>query len=110
MTTFLLGFCFKNLDLLDKHSPHLDLSLSTLFVIVNVFEPILLVCFLQAEKISFQFHFYNVRNMCLTKYFKHFVFMEIFDLNFSLNNWFESSSIKGFLVDSSVNFLVNLVM
>ena len=42
--------------------------------------------------------------MCLTTYFKHFVFMELFDLNSNLNNLFESSSIKDFLVDSSVNF------
>ena len=44
--------------------------------------------------------------MCLTTYFKHFVFMELFDLNSSLNNLFESSSIKDFLVD----FLVDLTM
>ena len=36
--------------------------------------------------------------------------MELFDLNSNLNNLFESSSIKDFLVDSSVNFLVDLVM
>ena len=48
--------------------------------------------------------------MCLTTYFKSFVFMELFDLNSSLNNLFERSSIKDFLVDSSVNFLVDLTM
>ena len=48
--------------------------------------------------------------MCLTIYFKHFVFMELFDLSSNLNNLFESSSIKACLVDSSVNFLVDLVM
>ena len=48
--------------------------------------------------------------MCLATYFKHFVFMELFDLNSSLNNLFESSSLKDFLVDSSVNFLVDLTI
>ena len=48
--------------------------------------------------------------MCLTTYFKHFVFMELFDLNSNLNNLFESLSIKIFLIDSSVNFLVDLTM
>ena len=46
--------------------------------------------------------------MCLTTYFKHFVFMELSDLNSSLNNLFESSSIKDFLVDFSVNSLMCL--
>ena len=36
--------------------------------------------------------------------------MELFDLNSNLNNLFENSSIKNFLVDSSVNFFVDLVM
>ena len=48
--------------------------------------------------------------MCLTTYFKHFVFMELFDLNSSLNNLFESPCIKDYLVDFSVNFLVDLTM
>ena len=48
--------------------------------------------------------------MCLTTYFIHFVFMELFDLNSNLNNLFESLSIKIFLIDSSVNFLVDLTM
>ena len=48
--------------------------------------------------------------MCLTIYFKHFDFMELFDLNSNLNNLFEISSIKAFLVDFSVNFLVDLAM
>ena len=43
--------------------------------------------------------------MCLATYFEHFVFMELFDLNSSLNNLFEGSSI---LVDFSVNFLICL--
>ena len=47
--------------------------------------------------------------MCLTTYFKHF-FMELFDLSSNLNNLSESLSIKNFLVDSSVNFLVDLTM
>ena len=48
--------------------------------------------------------------MCLTTYFKHFVFIELFNLNSNLTNLFESSSIKDFLNDSSVNFLVKLTM
>ena len=48
--------------------------------------------------------------MCLATYFKLFVFMELFDLNSNLNNLFESSSIKDFLVDSLVTFLVDLII
>ena len=48
--------------------------------------------------------------MCLTTYFKHFVFMGLFDLNSNLNNLSPSLSIKDFLVDCSVNFLVDLTM
>ena len=48
--------------------------------------------------------------MCLTIYFKPFVFMELFDLNSNGNNLSGSLSIKDFLVDSSVNFLVDLTM
>ena len=36
--------------------------------------------------------------------------MELFDWESDLNNLFGSSSIKGFLVDSLVIFLVDLVM
>ena len=36
----------------------------------------------------------------LTTYFKHFVFIELSFLNYNLNNLFERSSIKDFLVDS----------
>ena len=43
-------------------------------------------------------------------YFKHFVFIELFDLNSNLNKLLESSAIKDFLVDFSVNFLVDLTM
>ena len=38
-----------NLDLSDKHSLHLDLSLITLFVMVTFSEAILFVSFLQAK-------------------------------------------------------------
>ena len=57
-----------------------------------------------------KYFYYKLGSICLTTYFKHFVFMELFDLNSNLNNLFESSSVKDFLVDSSVNFLVDLVM
>ena len=51
LTTFLLCFCFINLDLSEKHSAHLKLSLKiTLFVIVIFFESILPVCSLQAKQ------------------------------------------------------------
>ena len=36
--------------------------------------------------------------------------MELFDSNFNLNNLFESSSIKDFLVGFLVNFLVDFLM
>ena len=48
--------------------------------------------------------------MCLTTYFKRFVFMELFDLNSNLNNLSEILSIKCFLVDFSVNVLVDLTI
>ena len=44
--------------------------------------------------------------MCLTTYFKHFVFIESFDLNSNPNSLFERSSIADFLID----FLVGLTM
>ena len=47
-------------------------------------------------------------NIFLTTYFKHFVFMELFDLNSSLNNLFESSSIQDVLVDFLFNVLICL--
>ena len=45
--------------------------------------------------------------MCLITYSKHFVFIDLFDLNSNLNNLIESSTIKDILVDFSVNFLFN---
>ena len=54
--------------------------------------------------------FYNLGNIFLTAYFKHFVFMELSDFNSSLNNLFESSSTKDFFVDSSVYFLFDSLM
>ena len=72
---------------------HLDLSLITFL------EAILLIFLLQSAL------FYNLGSIFLTAYFKHFVFMELFDLNSNLNNLIEISSIKNFLVDSSVSFL-----
>ena len=44
--------------------------------------------------------------MCLTKYFKDFVLIELFDLNSNPNSFFERSSLKKFLVD----LLVDLTM
>ena len=44
--------------------------------------------------------------MCLTTYFKHFVFIELFDLNSNPNSLFERSSITDVLID----FLVDLTM
>ena len=48
--------------------------------------------------------------MSLTIYFKHFVFMELLDLNSNLNNLFESSSIKDFSVEFLVDFLIDSLM
>ena len=36
--------------------------------------------------------------------------MEFFDFDYNLNNLFENSSIKDFLVDSSINFLADFLM
>ena len=38
------------------------------------------------------------------------MFLELFDLNYNLNNLIKSSSIKDVLVDSSVKLLVDLVI
>ena len=65
---FLLCFCFINLDLF----------LITLFVMLTFFEPKLSVCFLQAKQYVLSTIFYNVGNIFLTTYFKHFVFMQLF--------------------------------
>ena len=46
----------------------------------------------------------------LTIHFKHFDFIESFDLNSNSSNFFERSSISNFLVDSSVCFLVHSLM
>ena len=48
--------------------------------------------------------------MSLTIYFKHFVFMELLDLNSNLDNLFESSSIKDFSVEFLVDFLIDSLM
>ena len=54
LTTFLLCFCFRNIDLLEKHSAHLDLSLSTLFVIAIFFsQHFLCVLYKLSNKFSF---------------------------------------------------------
>ena len=45
----LLDFCFKNLNLSDMQLA-LDFYLTTVFVIITSFEPILLVCFLQPKQ------------------------------------------------------------
>ena len=58
--------------------------------------------------ISSQSHFYNVGNIFLTIYFKHFVFMELFHLNSSLNNLSESSSITVFLVEFFIEIAIKL--
>ena len=75
------------------------------------------MCSLQAKqaklevkfyKLSSHFHFYNNgRNTCLTILFKILYFIELLDLNSNSNSLFEISFIKDFLVDSSVNFLVD---
>ena len=69
---FFIRFCFKNLGLLDQQIAHLDLSLTTLFVIVTLFEPILSVrspqleqqvCMFSSEPILpafFLFFFYSL--------------------------------------------------
>ena len=48
-------------------------------------------------------HFYNVGSILLTIYFKHFVFIDLSDSDSNLNNLFENSSIKDFLVKFSVD-------
>ena len=42
--------------------------------------------------------------MCLTAYFKDFIFIELFELNSNLNNLLESSSIKDILLNLLVDF------
>ena len=52
--------------------------------------------------------------MFLTKYFRYFVFIELFDLNSNFSNLIEIQAIIDFLVgtlvDFSVSFLLDLVI
>ena len=45
----------------------------------------------------------------MTIYFRHFVFIELFDLDPNSSNIIESLSITDFLVDSLVDFSVNFL-
>ena len=54
--------------------------------------------------------FYSVGNISSTTGFKYFVLMELFLSNSNFNNLFESSSIKDFLVNSSVDSLFDSLM
>ena len=51
-SSFLLDFCFKNLEFLATQLADFDSCLITLFVIITFFffEPILSVCFLQLKQ------------------------------------------------------------
>ena len=54
--------------------------------------------------------FYNAGNISLTLNFKHFDFIELFESNYKFNGLFEILSIKEFLVDFLVIFLIDLIM
>ena len=54
--------------------------------------------------------FYNDGNISLRTNFKHFDFIEWFDLNFNANSLLEILSINDFLVDYSVNVLFDSLM
>ena len=63
-------------------------------------------CFLSFSHM-FTCHFDIIGSIFLTIHFKHFDFIEWFDLNFNSNKRFERSSINDLLVDSSVCFLID---
>ena len=61
---------------------------------------------------SYRLHvLYNLGNIFLTTYFKHcFYGVMLFFLDPNLHNLFESLSLKYFLVDFSVDFLIDSLM
>ena len=106
MISFLLGFWFKILNLLDQQIAHLD-SFLFVTVIVTCFEQTLYVSFLQFKQ--YVCMFYIVGNIFLMTDFKHFDFVEWFSS--SSNSLLERLSINNcLLVNSSVNFLFDFLM
>ena len=117
-------FCLKNLDLLDRQTTRFDFSLSTLFFIFTSFGlklplyslhpkqyivPGFFPCFIFPRFFVFIFDRvffmpYIFGSIFLTIHFKHFDFIERFDLNSNFNNLFQRSWISNFLVDFSVCF------
>ena len=65
---FLLDFCFKNYGFSVTQLANFDDCLTTSFVIITFFKPILSVCFLQLKQYD--------DNIFLTTYFKAFDFIE----------------------------------
>ena len=104
-------FWCKNLDLLDWQRGHFDFSLSTFFVIFTSCGLKLSVQSLHPKQYVFTISFpvfigfvfecvffmpYVVGSIFLTIYFKHFDFIEWFDLNSNSRNLFERSSVSDF--------------
>ena len=53
---FLFKLFFKNLDFSATQLPHFDDFLTTIFIIITVYEPILSVCFLQLKQYFCMFY------------------------------------------------------
>ena len=111
---FLLCFCFKNFDRLDRQTAPFDFILSTLFVIFTSGGLKFWVLSLHPKQyivpssfpvfIAFIFDrvffmSYIVGSIFCTIHFKHFDFIEWFDLNSNPSNLFKRSWISDFLVD-----------
>ena len=116
--------CFKNIDLSFLHLRHFDFSKFTLFLIVLELMSLLPIYFLQlTQQVCFIFCFgeiviflifwlviFIMWQYFLTIHFKHFVFIEWFDLNSNLKSLFQRSSINEILSNVLVKFLVDSLM
>ena len=88
---------FINLDFLLPHTAHFhdNTNLPFLVFIILHLYPLYFSCTINNNSAC---SFYNVGNIFLKTYFKHFVFMELSDLNSNLNNLFDSSFNKDFFL------------
>ena len=84
----------------EAHNQHI-----LIFLIVALFELILSVFFLQSKQ--YVSIFCNDGNILLTINFKHFDFIEWFDLSSSSHSLFETLSINGFLFDLLMSLFIS---
>ena len=128
---YILSFIrFLKVDFLELQSTHVDFCGRILFSNAT---PFMFLCFVffstpyaitvffffvflfffffdLKQYLSYSTIFYKIGKIFLTIYFRHFDFIEWFDLNSNSSNLFERSSISNFLVDFSVCFLIHSAM